>query len=278
MKTENILSKWPYGAFKEIQRDKANFVQDSTNLRSLAIQNKEWFKEVFKYQSAWNIAEVQAILCPMYNDNGWLSTDSDYFEQVSWWLTGRIQKKIQLITDIIWFVQNYFELKVNFLIADNWLLLSENNRMDESEINKKIETSIGIFQKQIESIYSWSDFSISKMSDTDLDLERVRDMSFIPTIDDCKTLIMEKSIAPIALLRWLDRLIEMYGVTAAYYELDAYLKESKYFGDNYKNNIIINVEGSSLGNKKFLKWKDNMSLTRDNWNWWNLLIWAVMGK
>jgi hypothetical protein len=268
MKTNTFLNKSSWGAFKQIQRDKLDFINNSPYLRSLSIQNKQGFRSVFKSASQVEDTWLQAILSPMYNNDGWLSSDSNYFESDKNGLSGRIQKKVEISTQIIGFLQEYFELQVNFIIADAWMLISPNRYNNIWEIDEQVSESVEIFQKQIE-IYLWNDdFSISKMSDSQLPIERIRDMNFSPKREDCVKLIWENSIAPKALLRWLDEIINMYWITAAYYEIDAYFKESKYLWDNYKNNIILNVEGSSLGNKKLIKWKDNLSMDRENWNGW----------
>lgn len=278
MKTNTFLEKSSWGAMKQIQNDKLDLIDQSPYLRSLSIQNKQGFRWIFQKAKKNEAISLQAILSPMYDKDGSLSTDPEYFENDANWLKQRIQKKVDLSTEIIGFLQEYFQLEVNFIIADSGMLLNSNTYEDIWEIDEQVDASVDIFRKQIEWLLWNNDFSISKMSDSQLSLERVRDMDIEVQRDDCEQLLLDKSIAPISLSRWLDDIIKMYWMTAAYYEIDAYFKESKYIWDNYKNNIILNVEWSSLGNQKLVKWKDNLSIPRENGNWENLLIWAVINS
>ncbi|MFC1797886.1 hypothetical protein ACFLY2_01720 [Patescibacteria group bacterium] len=76
------------------------------------------------------------------------------------------------------------------------MLLKTGLYDDELEIDEIINKSIDIFKLTISEKLNNDNFSISKMSDTNLDIERVRDMSFIPSIKDCEDLIYKNAIYP----------------------------------------------------------------------------------
>lgn len=264
----NFLWKWSVSAIKQMQKEKESFISDTPYLRVMWIKNNEWFRSIYREASAWTKIDVQVILSPMYTNEWKLSTNKDYFKNIRDWLEWRVNKKVIVWTEIVKYLQNYFNLNVNYIIADSWMLIKD---YDKNNLNDIVDFNVELFADYIKNI-SWNtDFNIKKMSDTWFDLDRVRNMNFQATREDCINLINNNSIYPETMLRWLDVLINAYWVTVAYYELDAYFRESKFIWDNYKNNIIVNIEWTSIWNKTLINWKENMSIARENaWN--NLLI------
>lgn len=271
----NFSKKYNWAARKQIQREKEPFVNSLPELRTLAIQNKEWFKQVYlEYLKSWKV-DLKTILSPLYNNDWTLSSSEYYFSKRSNWLEERIQKKVYLASEIIIFLKNYFSFEVEFIVADSGLLLP-NSSININEIDENINISLDIFSGRLTDLLWNDDFKISKMSDMWIGIERVRDMTYNPTLDDCMNLIKQNAINPEIMMKWLQEIIWIYWITVAYYEIESYFKESKFIWDNFSKNIILNIEWSSLWNKKFVKWKNNMTIERENWNWWNLLVWAVI--
>ena len=252
-------------------------------LRTLAIQSREGFREVYGRAKSGSPLDLIAIVSPPYTNSMEISNRDDYFSRESSWLESRVPKKLLAAVSAIEFLKKYFTFKIQIAIADTGLLLSQQF-VDATDIEASLSSAESMYQKRVSELLDDDSISTTRMSKLVREATyTIVDMQKTPTIDDCKKIIIENAISPRAILDNLPILINAFGVTVAYYELRAYFAESRLLWENLWRTIIVNIEWTSVWNKLLTKWQQNLCIDRksNEWNredrkWWNLLIgWTV---
>ena len=251
-------------------------------LRTLAIQNKLWFRETYYRAKSWVILDLYALVSPTYTNNQELSSDPDYFTKDSKWLELRVPKKLNASVEAIKLLWKYFNFRTNIVVADTWLLLSEEYAQSR-DISEAIWTTESLYKARISELLPNNPINTTRLSSLIWQDSAVVKMDSQPTREDCENIIRENATDPKQLLKNLWILIDAFWVTVAYFELRAYFEESRLIWDTLWRSIILNIEWTSVGNKLLTKWFWNLCMDRPpssdqriERRWWNLLIgWTV---
>lgn len=284
MKNDLFLSQWLRPARRKITNDIQTSLRNTkfVALRSLSLQNRAWFREIFYAARTGEILNLYALVSPTYTNNQWLSSDTDYFTKSSNWLEGRVARKFSATTEAINFLSQYFSLQVAIVIVDAWLLLSQEYQ-DIEKLKMSLQEVARLYQNRAELVL-WTAVDVTFMSNLLEDgVPTVCDMSTTPSREQCVKIINENAINPEAIVKNLDVMIQAFWITVTYFELQAYFRESRLLGEKIGRSIILNVEGTTVWNTLLTKWKWNLTIDR-TWDevdrvkrkWWNLLVgWVV---
>lgn len=247
-------------------------------LRTLAIQNKEWFRETYYRARSGAVIDLFALVSPTYTNDQKLSDDPKYFTRPSQWLEARVPKKFNASVEAMRLLKKYFTFRTNIVIADTGLLLSEEY-VRSQDITEAIKKTESMYSKRASELLEETDINTTKLSSLLWQSPRVVKMDFVPTRKDCEDIIRTNAVNPERLLKNLTILIKAFGITVAYYELIAYFEESRLMGEALGRSLILNIEWTSVGNKLLTKWIWNLCTDRpssaENWferKWWNLLV------
>ncbi len=264
----------------DIQR---NIMWKNQYVRTLAIQNRLWFRETFYRAKTGVIVDLYALVSPTYTNNQALSSDPEYFTRSSNWLEARIPKKLSAAIEAIKLLSKYFNFCITIVVADTGLLLSEEYAKSR-DISGTIWDIEEMYKRRVSVLLPETPIDATRLSRFLWQESKVVNMSFVPTKEDCESIIRENAIDPIQLLKNLWILIQAFWITVTYFELQAYFEESRLIWNTVWRSIILNIEWTSVWNKLLTKWVGNLCLDRvaDNQNdrWsrkgGNLLIgWTV---
>lgn len=260
-------------SIKNIQEKKHMFVEWSDHLRAIALRGKNWLSSIIQDQREWIQTKVFVTLCPLYDWNGWLSSDMSYFQNDHSWLPGRINNKLLWSLELLWFIQKEFNTKVSFILADKGMLIEHDELLED-----KIKMHSKVYEVEIAKRL-WEGFNIHKMSEFDLPISHVENMNFLPTESDFDNILSSYYKNPQwRILKSLSALIESFWPTVAYYELLNYAKFSQYFWVNYKNSILLNTEWLSSSHACLSKCLNNLSDWSSVDSWGNVLVNGILKK
>lgn len=259
-----------------------NIMWKNPYLRTLAVQNKLGFRETYYRARTWDILELYALVSPTYTNNQELSDDPDYFTQQSQWLESRVPKKLNASIEAIRLLWKYFAFRINIVVADTGLLLSQDYS-NSQDLWEAIWTTETLYQKRVSELLPETPIATTRLSKLLWQKSDVVTMSYTPTRADCEKIIRKNVTDPTQLLNNLWILITAFWITVAYFELQAYFEESRLIWDTVWRSIILNIEWTSVWNKLLTKWIWNLCVDRIGSSeervqrkWWNLLIgWTV---
>ncbi len=259
-----------------------NIMWKNPFLRTLAVQNRLWFRETYYRARTWNIIDLFALVSPTYTNNQELSGDIDYLTREAKWLESRVPKKFNASIEAIKLLRKYFMFRINIVVADTGLLLSDDF-IQSCDIPLAIWRAEDLYRNRAIELLPDMQIYTTRLSILLWQETKVANMKLSPTQDDCEKVIRENTEDPMQLLANLWILIDAFGITVAYAELKAYFEESRLIWDATWRSIILNIEGTSVWNKLLSKWIWNLCMdrvgsseNRIDRKWWNLLIgWTV---
>ena len=263
----------------DIQR---NIMWKNPFLRTLAVQNKLWFRETYYRAKTWKIIDLFALVSPTYTNNQELSSDIDYLTREARWLESRVPKKFNASIEAIKLLQKYFTFRTNIVVVDTGLLLSDDF-IQSCDISVAVWKTEDLYRNRAIELLPDMQIYTTRLSTLLSQESKVGPRQDLAEREDCEKVVQENTSNPTQLLANLWILIDAFGITVAYAELQAYFEESRLIWDATWRSIILNIEGTSVWNKLLSKWIWNLCMdrvgsseSRIDRKWWNLLIgWTV---
>ncbi len=174
------------------------------------------------------IKDVRVFLCPLYDDDGWISS----WDKVE----GLYAKKLEKSQDVLE-KMDLLGKKVNYIFSDTGLLSDIGDKENEKRI---LEKNIQNYEKVISK--RDQDFSVIKLSSLMNTNDEVVNIKNDYTIEDINVLLGEYSIEykDGKVRDIIDNLFSQFGsYTKVYVLVHNYLKESKFFYENNPNSMIV---------------------------------------
>ncbi len=222
--------------YKELYTFKDNLVKESDIIERIGFSTKWQIKNLLWKTRSWEEIDTYITLCPFYDGEWWIKWDYDDFSEV--W--DRYQNKFNASLEVINLLQNYFNLKLNFLLADQMVLVNSNYNTDK--ISEDIEWTLDLYNEKIKSTLIKLDFSIKTFSEIWLNLDNICDTSIEKTEDDIKWVLDNFWVDFDKFSFSMQIIINAFWMSWAYYLIKWYLEETKQLLDIFKENIIINTE------------------------------------
>lgn len=240
---------------KEITRDfnesRDQFVTNSNIIERVWLSNKWQLKKVLKENTYWDKEEIETFitLCPFYDENWWISWDFQDFEEI--W--ERYKKKLSANLDVLEFLKWYFNLKITFILADQWVLI--NSDYDKSLLNWDLENIRNLYKDKIWETLGLEEFELNTFSDMWIDIQKTCNIEEVKTEDDIKLILEEYEIDFIKYKPSLDILIKAFKLSWAYFLIKCYLEENMQLSSILKDSIFINTEVVWPLNSLYTIWK-----------------------
>lgn len=234
--------------YKEIVSDKETFKKWNYLIKNFWLSTKGQVKNMIKSSNDWKEIETYITLCPFYDkENWWIRWDYESFSDI--W--PRYKSKLQASLDVLEFLKTRFNLKVNFLLADRWVLISEN--YDTDNFDNDIKWIIKLYSDKISETID--DFEIKTFTDIWIEIDQISNLSEDKDIKDIEKILKNFEIDYDKFKFSLDIIIKSFWITWAYYLILNYLKENKQLLDLFQNSIFVNTEATSPLNSLYTAWK-----------------------
>ncbi len=235
-------------SYKKLYDSKDNLVKELSYIERVGFSTKWQVKKILKKSKDWEKIDTYITLCPFYDWKGWIKWGYNNFEEV--WI--RYKNKLQASLEVINLLKDFFNLKLNFILANQMVLVDSNYNIDK--FDKDIRWSLELYNKKIKDSLSNQDFFIWTFGDIWLQLNTFCNVEKEKNEEDIMWILKDFWVDYEKFKFSLQIIINSFWISWAYYLIKWYLEETKQLLEIFKENIIINTEAIWPLNTLYTAW------------------------
>lgn len=231
--------------FKRLITEKEIFQKENKYISNFWLKSRKNIKTIIDGK---NEVELYVTLCLFYDKKtGLIKWDFEDFTDLS----SSYQSKFYASLDTIDFLSNYFNFKVNFLLADRWILLKEES--DIYELDKKIIWVKDLYSKEISK--KLDSYNIDTFTNFWLNIDRFIYLKWEIKENDILNLFEKYKVDYNMFKNSFNIIKSIFWLEKTYYIILNYLKEAEYLSLNNNWNIFVKSETISSLNSIYNIWK-----------------------
>lgn len=236
--------------YKEFISWKNQFAIDNEIIKNFWVSTRWMIKQILKNPE--QDLETYVTLCPFYDKTTWwIKWDYNSFAEV--WQ--RYKDKLKASLDTIEFLNQTFNLKVNFILADRWIMV--NNNYNSQNLENDINWILDIYNTEISK--NIDNFKIITFSDMNIWIDQLCNTDESKNIEDIKNILSTFWVDYDKFNCSLQVIIQSFWLTWAYYLVLNYLQENKQLIEMFEWKLLINTEACSPLNSLYAVWTNKIT-------------------
>ena len=233
--------------YRNLVYQKWEFILQSSIIRNFWLSTKGKVKDIMRASEWWEVIDTYITLCPFYDKKtSWINWEYSSFEEV--WI--RYRDKFKANIEALNFLRSFINLRVNFVLADRWVLLQEwyekNNFWNDIKLIKEI------YLKEISKYLQ--EFNFTSFSELWIWIDETCNLGEDKSITEIINILEDFWIEYEKFKYSLQIIIKAFWMTWAYFLVKNYLEENKILLEKFENVIILNTEAVSPLNSLYNSW------------------------
>lgn len=227
--------------FKDLKTQKEQFALWTWLIKNFWLSNKKMVKKLLNQDSQ---IPTYVTLCPFYDrEKWWINWEYSSFWEVDY----KYQKKLKSSLLALEFLKKYYPLKVEFLLADRWVMLSWKYNIDN--FDSDILWIRDLYFQEISRVLN--NVNITTFTDFWIDIEQTCNVDEEIDISEIYKVLIDYWVDVEKFKFSLEIIIQSFWKTWAYYLILNYLEENKQLCEIFEDIIFLNTEVTSSLNSLY---------------------------